>query len=103
MRLRYTPEAISDIRSIKAYIRDQLHNPRAAARIGTMILDHCAALKTFPELGVSVDGKTGWHTDLRLLVCVSYAAIYRRDGDVISVVRVFHGRQDFLRILFSGP
>ena len=51
MRLRYTPEAISDIRSIKAYIRDQLHNPRAAARIGTMILDHCAALKTFPELG----------------------------------------------------
>ena len=68
MRLRYTPEAISDIRSIKAYIRDQLHNPRAAARIGTMILDHCAALKTFPELGVSVEGKTGWHTDLRLLV-----------------------------------
>ena len=61
MRLRYTPEAISDIRSIKAYIRDQLHNPRAAARIGTMILDHCAALKTFPELGVSVEGKTGWH------------------------------------------
>ena len=60
MRLRYTPEAISDIRSIKAYIRDQLHNPRAAARIGTMILDHCAALKTFPELGVSVEGKTGW-------------------------------------------
>ena len=98
MRLRYTPEAISDIRSIKAYIRDQLHNPRAAARIGTMILDHCAALKTFPELGVSVEGKTGW-----LLVCESYAAIYRRDGDVISVVRVFHGRQDFLRILFSGP
>ena len=41
--------------------------------------------------------------NLRLLVCESYAAIYRQDGDVISVVRVFHGRQDFLRILFSGP
>ena len=32
MKLRYTPETISDLQEIKRYIKNNLHNPTAALR-----------------------------------------------------------------------
>lgn len=102
MKLRYTPEAIADLQEIKTYIRDELHNPSAAKRISKMILDNCARLKTFPNMGVSLGPILGIETDLQMLVCENYAAVYRCEHDVISVSRVFHTRQDFMRLLFGA-
>ena len=103
MRLNYTPEAISDIQNIKRYIQHTLRNPSAAVRISKAILDTCSSLKTFPKLGVSVEGKTGFETDLRMLPCENWIAIYRiePDSDVVSVARIIDGRQDYMRILFG--
>ena len=102
MKLRYTPEAISDLQSIKQYIKSTLRNPTAATRIAKMILDSCASLKSFPESGSSISALTGYETDLRMLVCENYLAFYRIDGDIVSVARIIHAKQDYMRILFRG-
>lgn len=103
MKLRYTPEAVSDLREIRDYIQSALHNPNAAKRISKAVLDACSTLKQFPELGVSIEAKTGFETDLRMLVCENQIAIYRVDAeaDIVSVARIVNARQDYIRLLFG--
>lgn len=101
MKLRYTPEAIRDLREAGRYISDVLNNPIAAAALSKTVLRQCATLKDFPEMGPSVGALTGCETDLRLLVCKNHVAIYRIEADTVSVVRVINARQDYLRVLFG--
>lgn len=103
MKLEYAPAAISDLREIRHYIRSDLHNPKAAMRISKAILDTCSSLKTFPEMGMSVEAKTGFETDLRMVVCENWIAVYCVDVDsnTVSVARIIDARQDYMRILFG--
>ena len=103
MKLEYTPEAISDLREIRRYIKRDLHNPKAAMRVSKAILDACSSLKAFPEMGMSVEAKTGFETDLRILFCESWAAVYcvDADSDAVSVARIIDARQDYVRVLFG--
>lgn len=71
MNIRYTPEALRDLLEMKEYIRVTLQNPKAAARITKEILDSCGQLKQFPEMGMSLDARTGTQTGLRCLRCGS--------------------------------
>ena len=90
MKLRYTPESLCDLQEIKRYIKSELHNPTAASRITKAILDGCAQLKQFPEMGVSIGAKTGYETDLRML-----------ETETVSVGRIINARQDYIRILLG--
>ena len=99
MKLRYTPEALCDLQEIKRYIKSELHNPTAANRITKAILD--GQLKQFPDMGVSIQAKTGYETDLRMLGVESYIALYHIETEVVSVGRIINGRQDYIRILFG--
>ena len=101
MKLRYTPEAISDLREIQRYIKSTLHNPTAALRISKAILATCSSLEEFPKMGVSIVSKTGFETDLRMLVCEKWVVVYRIEAaqGVISIARVLDGRQDYMRLL----
>ena len=101
MKLRYTPEALCDLQEIKRYIKSELHNPTAASRITKSILDGCAQLKQFPEMGVSIGAKTGYETDLRMPVVESYIALYRIETETVSVGRIINARQDYIRILLG--
>ena len=103
MKLEYTPEAIKDLLECKDYIGKNLHNPKAAARIIKRILDTCALLKQFPEMGVSVEAKTGFETSLRMLNCENQIAVYcvDTDNDTVSIARIINGRQDYMRLLFG--
>ena len=102
MTLRYTPEAIRDLQETKRYISKVLRNPKAAARITRNIMDTCAHLKQHPQLGASIQVKTGQSSDIRYLICENHIAFYRIDDNIISIARVLDGRQDYLRILFEG-
>ncbi len=101
MNIRYTPEALRDLLEMKEYIAGTLQNPKAAARITKEILDSCGQLKRFPEMGMSLDARTGTQTGLRCLRCGKRIAFYRIDGETVSVARILDGRQDYLRILFG--
>lgn len=99
MRLRYTPEAIRDLQEASRYICEVLHNPAAAVRIKKKVLDQCSSLKQFPELGVCLEAMTEYQTDLRLLVSGNYMVLYRIEQDTVSVARILHAKQDYLRFL----
>lgn len=103
MKLRYTPEAISDLQEIKRYIKNTLHNPTAALRISKAMLDACSSLKSFPKMGMSIESKTGFETDLRMLTCENWVAVYRIEDEsgMISIARIIDARQDYMRILFG--
>lgn len=100
MKLKYTPEAIRDLQSTKAYIGDVLHNPEAARRITKQVLDLCGSLKSHPFLGISLQAKTGTDSDLRYLVCENHLIFYRVESEWILIARILDGRTDYLRILF---
>ena len=99
MRLRYTPEAQSDLREMRRYIRENLSNPKAAADISGSIICDCSRLKRFPELEMELSRKLNIETDLRYLICGKHLAFYRIEKGWISVTRILDGRTDYLRIL----
>lgn len=101
MKIKYTPAAIADLQEMKDYISKTLHNPKAAQRIAKSIMDNCANLKSYPQLGMSLAAKTGSDTDLRYLVCEQQLAIYRVEGDLILIARILDGRTDYMRVLFK--
>mgnify|MGYP001523604745 CR=1 FL=1 len=53
------------------------------------------------EMGVSIGAKTGYETDLRMLVVESYIALYRIETETVSVGRIINARQDYIRILLG--
>lgn len=101
MRLQYSPQAIGDLQKLQRYIAEILQNPTAAKRTVRRILAECARLKEFPEMGCSIQEKTGHATDLRMLICGNCLAVYRIQEETISVIRVLNARQDYIRILFG--
>lgn len=101
MKLRYAPEAVTDLQNIKRYIAATLRNPSAASRVTKRILDQCATLKKFPRAGASLAAMTGHETDLRMLACEDHIALYRIDAEMVSVARIINARQDYMRVLFK--
>ena len=100
MKLKYTPEAISDLQKTKSYISRGLRNPTAANRITKSILDQCSQLKEHPNLGMSLSAKLDMDSDLRYLICENHLAIYRIADNWVMIVRILDGRTDYLRLLF---
>ena len=101
MKLRYTPEARLDIKSIQQYVSQDLGNPNAANRIINNIVMCCSNLTQNPMLGMRLSAKIGRETDLRYIICGKYLVFYRVDVSAISVIRILDGRINYLRILFG--
>ena len=99
--LQLTPEAVRDLAEIKRYIANDLGNPTAAIRVIGRITQNLRILQNHAEAGPSVEAITGNTTDLRMLVCDKYIAIYRINGKVVSVARIINARQDYMRVLFG--
>ena len=100
MILRYTPRARQDLNEIKNYVKNELANPQAAARIVERILKGCSNLKSNPYLGLDLSSKIGQKTDLRYFLS-NYIAIYRVENTMVSIIRIMDGRTDYLRYLLS--
>ena len=101
MKLRYTPQAIEDLREIRDYVGITLKNPAAADRIARRILEACERLTLFPCSGMSFEEKTGYVSDLRVLFLENYLAVYRVEAEYVSVARILDARQDYCALLFE--
>lgn len=102
MILRYSPEALEDLKQIKDYISENLHNPTAANRVVSTIAKSCSNLKEYPKMGLRLSEKTGRDTDLLYIITGKYFAFYRIEKHYISVIRVLDGRTNYLQILFNS-
>ena len=101
MILRYTPQARIDLHGIEDYIKNELSNPQASARMVERILKGCSNLKFNPNIGLDLSAKIGQKTDLRFLILSNYIAIYRVENNTVSIIRIIDGRTDYFRYLLS--
>ena len=100
-KLRLSPEAAAELKSIQTYIAKSLQNPIAAQNVMKRITDGIRVLEQYAQAGFPISARTGIDTGLRILVCGVYLAVYRVQDDVVSVARVINGRQDYITELFG--
>ena len=102
MKLRYAPAAIEDLRRLRDYLRDELAQPLSAQRIPAAIVRRCGLLKKNPKLRPALQARVRRESNLRYLVCGAHLAFYRVGRETVSVLRILHSRQDFIRALGLG-
>ncbi len=97
----FSPEAVSDLREIKSYIREELANEQGAVNSIARIMKRIRLLSALPLSGAPLSSVADIETDYRFAVCGGYTVFYRYEGDTVYVVRVLYGRRDFMRVLFD--
>ena len=90
MRLTWSAFALSDRDGIFTYI--EAHNPAAAIAIDERIVAAARRLRDFPE-----SGRPGRVAGTRELVITGtpYVTAYQLTGDVVRILRVLHGAQQW--------
>lgn len=102
MRIEYKRTALRDISKTHDYIQDVLKNRKAAQKLVNSILQAVSLLKDNPEMGTRLDSKYDVDTDIRFVVVVKQLIFYQiTNADLISIIRVLDGRQDYMALLFE--
>lgn len=99
--LKISPEAARDLAEIKRYIAVELKNRTAADRVVRGILKNLRILTEYAEAGMSLEAKTAYPSDLRMLPCEKHIVFYRVEGGTVYVARMLNGRQDYMHVLFG--
>jgi addiction module RelE/StbE family toxin len=90
MNVRWSPTAISDLKSIRDYIAQD--NAAAAREVAMRIKQATIRLANLPQ-----SGRPGRVPGSRELVIpgTSYIAAYRIQGDRVEIAAILHGRQSW--------
>ena len=102
VEIKFSHDALSDLKGIKAYIANELLNERAALNTVSDIMKHSRQLVEFPESGAPLSSIVQLDTNYRYLVCGSYTVFYRSEKNTVYIDRVIYSRRDFMRILFDS-
>ncbi|NJL27127.1 MAG: type II toxin-antitoxin system RelE/ParE family toxin [Thermoanaerobaculia bacterium] len=90
-RLRWHSQAVRDLELGHDFLHQ--HNTEAARRFASSILDATERLRTYPELGpVARDLRPEGR--YRHWVCGRHRLIYRIDGEIVWILRVWDTRRD---------
>lgn len=100
--IKFSPEAILDLREIKEYISEELSNEQASDRIIEKVFKRIRTLSEFPNSGAELSSIVDIDSEYRFLVCGNYTAFYRYENDIVYIIRILYGRRDFMRILFGN-
>lgn len=101
MRIEYKSAALRDITQRRDYIAHELNNGPAAQKLVASILRAVSLLADNPRMGAPLSGKYDIETDIRFLIVAKQFVFYRVvDDELISVIRILDGRQDYMAILF---
>ncbi len=93
MRISYAPEAIDDLKRLRAFIQEK--NPPAAQRIANSLLKGISQLKRFPNLGVEVQQAP--HPEMvRDLIIGRYTVRYLIRANKIDILRIWHHEEQRL-------
>ena len=91
MNVRYSPEAVQDLRRLREFI--EVKNSRAAQKVASTILKGINQLKSFPMLGTKVHRAPNPEI-VRDLVIGNYLARYLVHEKEVYVLRIWHQRED---------
>ena len=101
--IRFSPQAIDDLRETVAYITDELSNEQAAKNVVAKIIERIHVLADFPESGAKLSSIVNVDTNYRFVVCGNYTTFYRYEDGVVYIVRILYGRRNFMQVLFGEP
>ncbi len=90
VRLRYAPEARSDLAAIRAYISGQSGRARAAI-VTERIRDRIRATRDMPEAGVA---RPEFRDNCRFVVEHPYVIYYAFELGEMTVLRILHAARD---------
>ena len=99
--IKFTPDALEDLKDINTYITDELCSEQSAINTIEQIMKHIRQLSSFPEIGAPLSSIINLEVPYRFLVCGNYTAFYKIDGEDVYVIRVLYGRRNFMQILFG--
>ncbi len=100
-KIDFTPDALADMKEIKAYITDELCSERAATHTIEKILQRIRQLALLPESGAPLSSIISLAVPYRFLVCGHYTAFYKVEGNEVHIIRVLYGRRNFMQMLFG--
>ena len=100
-KIKFTPDALEDMKEIKAYINDELCSEQSAINTIEKIIKRIRQLADFPEIGAPLSSIINLQVPYRFLVCGNYTAFYKVESDEIHIIRVLYGRRNFMHILFG--
>ena len=90
MVLKWTTSANRDLVRLHAFLNPL--NPRAAARIVQQLVDAAEQLLTDPQLGERLAAFAP--RNVRRLIVGDYELRYELEDTTITVLRIWHGRED---------
>ena len=89
MRLiRWTAEASDQLEAAVKHI--QQDNPTAARNVAQAVIERIEQLATFPGLG-----RPGEVPGTRELVSPPYVVVYRSTEEIVEILHIWHGAQDW--------
>lgn len=87
-RIRWTPEASDQLEAAIRYIQE--NNPDAARRVAQAVLNRIAQVASFPGLG-----RPGEVQGTHELVSSPYVVVYRYTDEIVEILFIWHGAQDW--------
>ena len=93
--VEWRPRAQLDRTSILIYIAVERQAPKIAEEVLSQIDAAIARIVEFPDIGRRVSYQDLRGRNYRRIPAGHYLIFYRVDGDVITIVRVLHERQDY--------
>jgi len=86
--VRWTPEASDQLVAAVKHIQES--RPNAARNVAQLVIDHIEKLATFPALG-----RPGEVNGTRELVIPPYVVVYRFNDEIVEILHIWHGAQDW--------
>jgi len=87
-RIRWTTEADDQFVAAIEYIQED--NPAVAGDVAQAVIDLIEKLVSFPGLG-----RPGEVKGTSELVCQPYVVVYRYTDEIVEILHVWHGAQDW--------
>jgi addiction module RelE/StbE family toxin len=87
-QIRWTTEAADQLETTVKHI--QQDNPAAARNVAQAVIDSIEQLASFPGLG-----RPGEVKGTRELVSPPYVVVYRSTEEIVEILRIWHGAQDW--------
>ena len=87
-QIRWTTEASDQLEAAVKHIQED--NPTAARNVAQAVIDRIERLAAFPGLG-----RPGEVKGTRELVSPPYVVVYRSTEEIVEILHIWHGAQDW--------
>lgn len=101
MRLKYSPDALSNLNDIKEYISLESNNPPAANNQVSRILDYIDKYCDSPEIGIPLKNKIDISEQYRFWIIDNYYVFYKYNNGLVYILNIVYKGRDYIQFLFN--